>query len=97
MSISQVNGQERLRSTMALAALRSNSANASAATASVTRQPDAVSISDAGRSLASARTRGQVDPTRDARIAEIKAAVTNGTYNVSSHTLATTLVKNYAQ
>jgi flagellar biosynthesis anti-sigma factor FlgM len=98
MSISELNGQERLRATMAAAALRKNSVSASPTTGSVTRQPDAVSISDAGRALASARAKTEgTAATREARISQIKAAVSAGTYDVSSRTLANTLVRNYAQ
>jgi flagellar biosynthesis anti-sigma factor FlgM len=100
MSITNVNAQERLRATMALAALRKNSAAAPAAAGagSVTRQPDAVTISDKARALASAqKTAASTAPSRDEKISAIKAALANGTYNVDSRTLANTLVTNYAQ
>ncbi|GAC1318134.1 MAG: hypothetical protein NVSMB2_12600 [Chloroflexota bacterium] len=62
------------------------------------RQSVAVTISLAGRALAAERARTErADGTREDRINAIKAAVTSGTYDVSSHALATTLVKNFAQ
>lgn len=62
------------------------------------RQNDAVTISPVGRALAAERARAErADGTREDRINAIKAAVTSGTYDVSSHALATTLVKNFAQ
>jgi flagellar biosynthesis anti-sigma factor FlgM len=83
MSISQLNGQERLRATMATAALRSNAAAAAGLTApAATRQPDAVSISDAGRALAAGR------------VGAIKAAIADGTYSVDSKTLARSMIRN---
>ena len=68
------------------------------ASAAPARQSDAVTISLAGRALAAERARAErANGTREDRINALKAAVTSGTYDVSSRTLATTLVKNFAQ
>jgi negative regulator of flagellin synthesis FlgM len=89
MSISQLNGQERLRATAAAAALRKTAASPTA-TPSVTRQPDEVSISAAGRSMAATRTTtaSEVAETRDDKINALKAAIANGSYTVDSQRLA---------
>ena len=93
MSIQNVNGQEQLRATMAVAALRNAQASAPTATPA-TRAADAVTISPAARTLAAARkTIGEAGEVRDDRVSAIKAAIANGTYNVSSNTLARKLVR----
>ena len=90
MAISKVSAQEQLR---ALAALRSNAATAST-TAATTRQPDAVSISDAARSMASARAAVSAAPdVREDRISALKAAIADGSYTVDSRTLARSMAK----
>ena len=98
MSISQLNGQQRLRANMAAAALRHTAASQAAEPSLLTRQPDAVSISDQGRALASGQsTDAGAAAAREERVNALKAAVASGTYRVDSRTLANTLVKNYAQ
>jgi negative regulator of flagellin synthesis FlgM len=94
MSISQLNAQERLRATMAAAALRSNAATAQPAASPRVRQPDGVSISAEARSLSAARQATTEAPElRVDRIAAIKAAIANGTYSVDSRDLATSLLR----
>jgi negative regulator of flagellin synthesis FlgM len=94
MSIQQVNGQERLRATMALAALRTNSTSTAPTTAAATRRPDAVSISDAARALGSNRTAvTSAGEVREDRIRALKAAIADGTYTVTSRTLANSMIK----
>jgi negative regulator of flagellin synthesis FlgM len=94
MSISQLNAQERLRATMAAAALRSQAAARTPAPSTTVRQPDGVSISAEARSMAAARNAtvgaGEV---REDRIAALKAAIANGTYSVSARDLAHSLLK----
>jgi negative regulator of flagellin synthesis FlgM len=64
------------------------------AKAGVTRRPDSVSLSDNARSLATARAAVQQAPdVRDAKVAEIKQRVEDGTYNVPSHLLARKLIQ----
>jgi negative regulator of flagellin synthesis FlgM len=61
--------------------------------AGVTRRPDSVSLSDNARSLANARAAVQQAPdVRDAKVADIKQRVEDGTYNVPSHVLARKLM-----
>jgi negative regulator of flagellin synthesis FlgM len=92
MSISPLTGPEHLLATRAVAALRRTSA--SVATGVPTRQPDGVSLSDAARSLASARKAADGAPdVRADRVAEIKAAIADGTYTVNSRQLARALVR----
>ena len=94
MSISQLGAQERLRATMAVAALRSNAVRPSTSTTAVSRQPDGVSISDAARSMASAvNTVGGADDVREDRIAALKASIADGTYHVSSRDLALSMTR----
>jgi negative regulator of flagellin synthesis FlgM len=94
MSISQLNGQERLRATAAAAALRKTAVSAATAP-SVTRQPDAVSISAAGRSMAAARSNkvGEAAEARGDKVNALKAAIANGTYTVDSRRLAHSMVR----
>lgn len=96
MTITSITGQERYRSTMALAARRNNQATAGHA-APAAQQADSITISPEARAAAEvAATPG--DPiSRDERISALKAAIASGTYSVDSKTLATTLVKNFAQ
>src|SRR3981189_526791 len=93
MSISQLSGQERLRATQAIAALRGNAVGATPTTSGVARQPDAVSISDAARSLAAAQktVSGAMD-VREDRIGALKSAIADGSYSVSSRSLATSIL-----
>ena len=92
MSISQVNGNDRARAAQAAAALRRNAAPAP--TAAPTRQPDAVSLSDAARSLSAAQNAVASAPTvREDRIAAIKAAIADGTYSVDSRQLARAMAR----
>ncbi len=93
MSISQLNANDRLRAAQAATALRSNAAYATSATKAPARQPDAVSLSDSARSLVSAqKTIASSTDVREDRVAAIKAAIKNGTYQVSSQELARSLV-----
>jgi negative regulator of flagellin synthesis FlgM len=93
MSISQLSGQERLRATQAIAALRGNAVGATPTTTGVARQPDAVSISDAARSLATAQKSVASAPdVREDRVAALKAAIANGSYSVDSRSLATSIL-----
>jgi negative regulator of flagellin synthesis FlgM len=93
MSISQLSGQERLRATQAIAALRSNAVGATGTTPGVTRQPDAVSISDAARSLAAAQKAvSSATDVREDRIAALRSAIADGSYKVDSRGLATSIL-----
>ena len=94
MSISQLSGQERLRATQAIAALRSNAVGATASTTpGVARQPDAVSISEGARSLAAAqKTVSSTTDVREERIAGLKSAIADGTYKVDSRSLAKSIL-----
>jgi negative regulator of flagellin synthesis FlgM len=100
MSISQLNAQQSLRATMTIAAMRSNAAAVSAAPTSgsgTTRQPDAVSLSDAARALSAAtKSIGDASDVREDRVSAIKAAIANGTYSVDSRQLARSMVKTLA-
>ncbi len=99
MSISQLNAQQSLRATMAIAALRSNAAAAvsAAPTSGTLRQPDAVNLSDAARALSSAtKSIGDAPDVREDRVSAIKAAIASGTYKVDSRQLARSMVKNLA-
>jgi negative regulator of flagellin synthesis FlgM len=95
MSISQLNGQERLRATKAAEVLRTNAVRpAPTAPSSVTRQPDAVSLSESARRMAAAlKTVDSADGVREDRVAAIKAALANGTYAVDSRQLAAAMSK----
>jgi flagellar biosynthesis anti-sigma factor FlgM len=89
MSISHVNGQERLRASMALAALRNSSPTSAAPASGVSRAPDAVSISPAARALAAAqKSVAAAADIREERVSGLKAAIANGTYSIDSKTLA---------
>jgi negative regulator of flagellin synthesis FlgM len=94
MSISQLSGQERLRATQAIAALRSNAVGATGSTApGVARQPDAVSISDAARSLAAAqKTVSSATDVREDRVAALRSAIADGSYKVDSRSLAASIL-----
>jgi len=99
MSISQLNAQQSLRATMALAAMRSNAAavRSAAPTTGTTRQPDAVSLSDTARALSAAtKSICVASDVREDRVSAIKAAIGNGTYKVDSRQLARSMVKNLA-
>ena len=87
-----------MRATAAAAALRSNSVGAPAAAATIVRQPDAVSISDAARSLAAAQKAVSTAPAvREERIAALKSAIADGTYSVDSRDLARSMFKNLSR
>ena len=93
MSISQLNANDRLRAAQAATALRSNAAYATTASQAPARQPDAVSLSDSAKSLVSAqKTIASSADVREDRVAAIKAAINNGTYQINSRQLARTLV-----
>jgi negative regulator of flagellin synthesis FlgM len=93
--ISPLSGQERLRAAAAAAALRANSTSGIASQAAVTRQPDAVSISDKARSLSAAhKAVADAPEVREDRVNALKAALAAGTYSVNSRTLATKLLKS---
>jgi negative regulator of flagellin synthesis FlgM len=92
MSISQVNGQERARGAAAVAALRASGTYAPNANAP-TRQPDSISISHEARALAAAHTAvSSATDVRAERVAELRAAIANGSYSVDSRQLARALV-----
>lgn len=68
--------------------------NGSEVKAGVTRRADSVSLSDNARSLVNARAAVQQAPdVRDAKVAEIKQRVEDGTYEVPSHVLARKLMQ----
>jgi negative regulator of flagellin synthesis FlgM len=93
--ISPLSGQERLRAAAAAAALRANSTSGIASQAAVTRQPDAVSISDKARSLSAAhKAVADAPEVREDRVNALKAAIAAGTYSVNSRTLATKLLRS---
>jgi negative regulator of flagellin synthesis FlgM len=93
-TISQLNGQERLRAATAAAALRKNAA-ASGVSAPATRQPDAVTISDKARSMVAANKAVSDAPdVREDRVSALKAAIAAGTYSVDSRQLASKLVSH---
>ena len=96
MSISQVNAHDRLRASMAVAALRKNAAVDQPATPpTTTRQADGVSLSEEARSLAAARdTVSGSSNVREDRVAAIKAAMADGTYKVDSRALAERILKD---
>ena len=90
MSISQVN----LRASAAVAALRHTAATTAAASPTMPRQADTVSLSDTARALCSARDAvGQATDVREDRVAAIKAAIADGTYSIDSRQLARSMVK----
>ena len=92
MSISPLNGQDQLRAARAIAAIRATSPSAMPSAA--VRQPDSISLSNEARSLARARNAVTDAPEiRAERVAEIKAAIANGTYSVDSRALARSMVK----
>jgi negative regulator of flagellin synthesis FlgM len=97
MSIERLSHHEAARTYLQNAdSSRAASAAASGtdAKAGVTRRPDSVSLSDNARSLATARAAVQQAPdVRDAKVAEIKQRVEDGTYNVPSHLLARKLIQ----
>jgi negative regulator of flagellin synthesis FlgM len=93
-SIPQLSGPERLRATAGASALRKNALNATSAP-TVSRQPDDVSISAAGRSLSTARGAVLTAPeTRTNRLDALKAAIADGSYSVDSRRLATAMVRS---
>ena len=94
-TISQLNGQGRLRAAMAAAALRKNAAVSGLTTPGAARQPDAVTISDSARSIAAA-TKAVADApdVREDRVSALKAAIAAGTYTVDSRRLASKLVNS---
>jgi negative regulator of flagellin synthesis FlgM len=95
MSISPLNRQDQLRAAWAAAAIRANAV--SAPPSAGVRQADSVSLSEAATSLASARrTVADAPDVRADRVAELKAAIANGTYTVDSRQLARSLIKKQA-
>lgn len=91
-TIPQLNGPERLRASMAAAAMRKNAAAGGSAPAAP-RQPDAVTISDKARSMVAAfKAVADAPDVREDRVAELKAAIAAGTYSVDSRRLASKLV-----
>jgi negative regulator of flagellin synthesis FlgM len=59
----------------------------------VARRPDSVSLSASARTLATARAAVQQAPdVREAKVAEIKQRVQNGTYTVPARVLARNLI-----
>jgi negative regulator of flagellin synthesis FlgM len=95
MSISQLNGNDRLRAAQAAAALRSSAAYATPASSSPARQPDAVTLSDAARAMSNAqKTVGTSTGLREDRIQALKSAIADGTYNVSAQQLAVALLRH---
>ena len=92
MSISQVNGNDRLRAAAALAAQRS--AGAYPTTPTPARQADSVSLSDSARALSSAqKTVASAPDVREDRVQALKAAIADGTYTVDSRQLARAMAK----
>jgi negative regulator of flagellin synthesis FlgM len=92
-TISQLNGQERLKAAMAAAALRKNAAVSGVTSVTTVRQPDAVTISDNARSIAAAtKAVGDAPAVREDRVNELKAAIAAGTYSVDSRRLASKLI-----
>jgi negative regulator of flagellin synthesis FlgM len=91
-SISQLNGQERVRAALAATAFRANAP--AATTTGAARQPDGVSISETARSLAAAhKVVAGGSEVREDRVAALKAAVADGTYSVDSRALAKAMVR----
>jgi flagellar biosynthesis anti-sigma factor FlgM len=94
-TISQLNGQERLRAATAAAALRKNAAVSGMTSPAAARQPDAVTISDDARSIAAAtRAVTNAPDVREDRVSALKAAIAAGTYSVDSRLLASKLVSH---
>ena len=92
-TISQFNGQERVKAAMAAAALRKNAAVSGVSSAAVVRQPDAVTISDSARAIAAAtKAVSDAPAVREDRVNELKAAIAAGTYTVDSRRLASKLI-----
>ena len=92
MPISPLNGTDQLRATRAIAAMRASSPSATPSAA--VRRADSVELSDAARALNGARnTVANAPDARAERIAEIKAAIANGTYAVDSQQLARSMVR----
>jgi negative regulator of flagellin synthesis FlgM len=97
MPISQVNTNDRLRATMAAAAMRSKAAYGAQSTAAPTRQPDAMSLSETAQALASARKKiADAPEVREDRIQALKAAISSGSYSVSSRDLAQAMLRSGA-
>jgi negative regulator of flagellin synthesis FlgM len=100
MPISQVNAQQSLRATAAVAALRKNAAanTIASAPAASGRRPDAVTLSDTARALSAARdSASNASEVRGDRVAALKAAIADGSYRVDSRQLANSMVKKLAQ
>jgi negative regulator of flagellin synthesis FlgM len=96
-AISHLNGQHHLRATTAAAALRAHAAASPAPAPASVRQPDAVSISEAARSMAGVRQAIDAAPdVREDRVNSIKAAIAAGTYSIDTRSLASSLLKSGA-
>jgi negative regulator of flagellin synthesis FlgM len=92
-SISPLNGAQRIGAIQRLAAASGPSKPAA------NRAPaDSITISDAARELVTARRRvAEAPELRAQRVAALKLAVGNGTYQVDSLRLAEKLVRVFAQ
>jgi negative regulator of flagellin synthesis FlgM len=95
MLISNLNGQERLAAAMPLTAVRrAGPTYATQGASAPTRQSDAVSLSDAARALASARTTvADATDVRADRVAALKSAIADGTYKIDGRALAKSMVR----
>jgi flagellar biosynthesis anti-sigma factor FlgM len=92
-TISQLNGQQRLRAATAAAELRRNAAATGVGMPAAARQPDAVTLSDKARSMiAATRVVANAPDVREDRVSAIKSAIAAGTYSVDSRHLASKLV-----
>jgi flagellar biosynthesis anti-sigma factor FlgM len=96
-TISLLNEQVRLRAIKAAAALRNAATTAGVTTpAPAVRKPDAVTLSDQARSIATA-TKVVIDApdVRDDRVTALKAAIAAGTYSVDSRNLASKILSHF--
>jgi negative regulator of flagellin synthesis FlgM len=90
-TISQLNGQDRLRAIAAAAALRTNTPDQSSG--SPARWPDSVSISETARSMvAASKAVASAPDVRQDKVDALKAAIADGSYSIDSRRLAATLL-----